>query len=253
MSLKRDPIKKIPWRAEIIPQMVLSHQKFHWDICFFMLCHGQGAPGEDPVAVNRSTSRKSVPHHTLRQVETQSQPHDPLIAFLCEELKVTARSTHSEVAKKPLSTILLTPESSYGATRVNFQLVSLGAQIVGVKGAHNIRRCPQNFKGIIIIVMIVVVVCVCVVTRACGARVENKEQLWRVSSSVFLLSCGSQGTNSGLQAYRARAFTWQVIFLSLNFLFLERVKILWVHLKFHPGTWKTVEGTDMTGSRDWGR
>lgn len=49
---------------------------------------------------------------------------------------------------------------------------------------------PPNLKGIIIIV--VVVVCVCVVTRACGASVEYKEQLSGVSSSVFLLSYGSQ-------------------------------------------------------------
>ena len=94
-----------------------------------------------------------------------------------------------EVAGKPLSMILLKPESSYGSTRVKFHL-SLGAQIVGVDGTHNIWRCSQNFQGIII-VMIVVVECVCVVTRACGAGVENKEQLCGVNS-VFLLSCGSQ-------------------------------------------------------------
>lgn len=89
-----------------------------------------------------------------------------------------------QVAGKPLSTILLKPESSYGSTRVKFHLVSLGAQIVGVDGTHNIWRCPQNFKGIII-VMIVVVECVCVVTRACGAGVANKEQLCGVNSVFF--------------------------------------------------------------------
>lgn len=206
--------------------MVLSHQKFHWEHLLLYALPRSGNSRWGPGSNEQEHIQKvsSAPYSgTGWNLVTGTKSANNFLRDSVPYVKSSKSQLEAcEVAGKPLSMILLKPESSYGSTRAKFHLVSLGAQIVGVDGTHNIWRCPQNFQGIII-VMIVVVECVCVVTRACGAGVENKEQLCGVNS-VFLLSCGSRGSNSGLQAYTARAFTQQVLFLSLNFLFLERVK-----------------------------